>query len=386
MKLFLDKSTWDKVNFGDVVKKVSNKIDPFEYDSDIVVEGGHINKRDFHIRKYENKNELGYLGPAFHMGFKKGQILYVSRNPHLMKVGYPDFDGICSNTTFILESKNEEVLRNDLIPFLMHSDTFIEQSVGNVRGGVNPYVNWGDLACIEFLLPPIEQQAELAELLWSIDDVNEKERVLSKNISQSIKTVSNNFFLSNNQKSVPLGNIGKWLSGGTPSRKQADYWNGDTPWISPKDMKVEHLYSSQEMITDKAVASGAKLIPINTILFVVRGLILAHSFPVALSKVACSFNQDMKAIMVSDEYDSEYVLCFLQHMKQTIVNLTTTTTHGTRRLATETISELMMPLPDKEVREYFTKNILTMKKSLSNCVLKIESTKSLQKSIINQVF
>ena len=93
------------------------------------------------------------------MGFKKHQILYVSRNPHLMKVGYPHFDGICANTTFIMETKDESVLRNDLIPFIMHSDTFIEQSVANVRGGVNPYVNWSDLACIEFLLPPKDQQA-----------------------------------------------------------------------------------------------------------------------------------------------------------------------------------------------------------------------------------
>ena len=57
MKFNLNKSSWKKVKFGDVVKKVTNKIDPHKYDSDIVIEGGHINKRDFHIRKYEKKNE-----------------------------------------------------------------------------------------------------------------------------------------------------------------------------------------------------------------------------------------------------------------------------------------------------------------------------------------
>ena len=181
MSLSFDKSNWRQVSFGDVVKKVSNKINPFEYHAEIVIEGGHINKRDYHIRDYANKNELGYLGPAFHMGFKKNQILYVSRNPHLMKVGYPDFDGICANTTFILETKSEDILRNDLIPFVMHSDTFIEQSVGNVRGGVNPYVNWGDLASIKFLLPPKEKQADIAKLLWAMDEVIEKGiRVLEK--------------------------------------------------------------------------------------------------------------------------------------------------------------------------------------------------------------
>ena len=193
MKFNLNKSSWKKVKFGDVVKKVTNKIDPHKYDSDIVIEGGHINKRDFHIREYKNKKELGYLGPAFHMGFKKNQILYVSRNPHLMKVGYPNFDGICANTTYIMETINDDILRNDLIPFIMHSDTFIEQSVAHVRGGVNPYVNWGDLACIEFSLPPKEEQAKLAKLLWAMDKLIEchlfnlnTQKILFLSYSQSI--------------------------------------------------------------------------------------------------------------------------------------------------------------------------------------------------------
>lgn len=189
MSISFDKSGWHMVSFGDVVEKIINKVSPSDYHSSIVVEGGHINKRDFHIRKYANKEELGYLGPAFHMGFERHQILYVSRNPHLMKVGYPDFDGICANTTFVLKTKDNEVLRNDLIPFMMHSDTFIEESVSNVRGGVNPYVNWGDLASIQILLPPRNLQDEISELLWSMDGVVEKEAAVVRDaitLQQSI--------------------------------------------------------------------------------------------------------------------------------------------------------------------------------------------------------
>ena len=50
MELNIDKSNWKKVLFGDVVQKVTNKIDPETYHSEIVIQGGHINKRDFHIR------------------------------------------------------------------------------------------------------------------------------------------------------------------------------------------------------------------------------------------------------------------------------------------------------------------------------------------------
>ena len=105
-----------------------------------------------------------------------------------MKVGYPSFDGICANTTFVIETENESVLRNDLVPFIMHSDTFIEQSVSNVRGGVNPYVNWSDLACIEFLLPPKDQQAKLAKLLWAMDEVIEREIELQKSLEGTLES------------------------------------------------------------------------------------------------------------------------------------------------------------------------------------------------------
>ena len=58
MELNLKKSNWRKVRFGDVVKKVTNKIDPNGYDSDIVIQGGHINKRDFHIRDVVEKPSI----------------------------------------------------------------------------------------------------------------------------------------------------------------------------------------------------------------------------------------------------------------------------------------------------------------------------------------
>ena len=57
MKLNINKSSWKKIQFGDVVKKISNKINPSTHDSEIVIQGGHINKRDFHIREFDNKKE-----------------------------------------------------------------------------------------------------------------------------------------------------------------------------------------------------------------------------------------------------------------------------------------------------------------------------------------
>lgn len=98
-----------------------------------------------------------------------------------------------------------------------------------------------------------------------------------------------------NWKTYSLGDCVTFLSGGTPSKKKPEYWNGSIPWISCKDMKVDYLYGSQDYITDAGSKNGTRLVSEGTVLIVVRGMILAQHFPVAMTKRTLAFNQDLKA-------------------------------------------------------------------------------------------
>jgi type I restriction enzyme S subunit len=97
---------------------------------------------------------------------------------------------------------------------------------------------------------------------------------------------------------IPLGEIGQWAGGGTPSKSDPTYWkDGSIPWVSPKDMKASVILDSTDHITESAVKeSSVKLIPPNSILFVTRSGILEHTFPVAQSAVPVTVNQDIKAL------------------------------------------------------------------------------------------
>ena len=76
------------------------------------------------------------------------------------------------------------------------------------------------------------------------------------------------------------------ISGGTPVREEPSYWNGSIPWVSPKDMKRRMLDDTEETITERGqMEGGLRLIRPPAVLIVVRGMILAHSFPVALATV-----------------------------------------------------------------------------------------------------
>ena len=52
-------------------------------------------------------------------------------------------------------------------------------------GSLSPTINWGTLKHQEFLLPPKHQQAQLAELLWAMDEVVEKELDLQNKLELS---------------------------------------------------------------------------------------------------------------------------------------------------------------------------------------------------------
>jgi type I restriction enzyme S subunit len=94
-----------------------------------------------------------------------------------------------------------------------------------------------------------------------------------------------------------LKSVATFSGGGTPSRDNLKYWNGDIPWVSPKDMKVERINSSEESITAEGLESSASsLNPPGRVLMVVRSGILKHTIPVAINETAVALNQDMKAL------------------------------------------------------------------------------------------
>lgn len=166
----INRKEWEIVRFGDVVRQVKNKVDSETSGLERFVAGEHMTTDDLRIRSWGTIGN-GYLGPAFNTHFKPGQVLYGSRRTYLRKVALADFEGICANTTFVLESKDPKVLLPELLPFIMQTQSFNDHSVKQSKGSVNPYVNFSDLAWFEFALPPLEEQRRIAELLMEVDRV-----------------------------------------------------------------------------------------------------------------------------------------------------------------------------------------------------------------------
>lgn len=137
------------------------------------------------------------------------------------------------------------------------------------------------------------------------------------------------------------------LSGGhTPTTGNPAFWDGAVPWFSPKDMKADELHDSIDHVTDLAVQdSGLQVIAPGTTMIVVRGMILAHTFPVCVSQVNATINQDMKALVPVDVVDPRFLPWLLRGASALFLSLTEQSAHGTMALRTDRFMSEQLPIP-----------------------------------------
>lgn len=84
---------------------------------------------------------------------------------------------------------------------------------------------------------------------------------------------------------------------------------------------------------------------------VVRGMILAHTFPVARNVVPVTVNQDMKVLRPVKGVDSRYLSWMLQGLEPVMLSLTDESAHGTKALRTDQWANLVVPVPDGSAQE-----------------------------------
>lgn len=203
-----------RVRFSDVVKRVNVFVDREHTDLLYYVGGEHIDSDVFMVRK-KGLIKGATIGYKFHFGFQPGHILFMSRNPHLRKCSMVDFAGVCSDSTYVVETRDENVLLQRYLLIEMQSDRFWKWAEENKSGSVNYLINYCTLDSYEFDLPPIEEQRALAEKLWAANDLKEKYQHLLAATDEMLKAKFREMFgdTSQNSKEWAMPEFGNSLIG-----------------------------------------------------------------------------------------------------------------------------------------------------------------------------
>ena len=245
---------------------------------------------------------------------------------------------------------------------------------------------------IKIPLPPLAEQRRIASILDQADELRQKRQQAIEKLDQLLQSTFIEMFgdpVSNPKgfKTIEFSKIGKWKSGATPSKANDDFWIGKFPWVSPKDMKTDHIFDAQDHISEIVFKeTNLKKIDKGHLLIVVRGMILAHSFPTAINEVPISINQDMKAIEPIDDINVVYLKSTIDAFKPFILELISDAAHGTKRFDLIYAELMKIPVPPMELQQKFQANYENIKSQIENLKKQLSYFNVLFKSLQNQAF
>lgn len=112
--------------------------------------------------------------------------------------------------------------------------------------------------------------------------------------------------------------VAKWGSGGTPSRKVPEYYNGDIPWIKTGELNNGIIYDTEEKISEEAIRkSSAKIFPVNTVIIAMYGATIGK---VAILGVEATTNQACACGMSHKCLNYKYLFYYLMSQKEEFID------------------------------------------------------------------
>ncbi len=275
-----------------------------------------------------------------------------------------------------------ERLCSAYLGWALESEEFVASVVANSEGVSYPAISPSRLCDLHVPVPRATEQRTIAAFLdhetARIDRLIEKQQRLIELLQEKRQAVISHTVTKGLDPDAPMKDSGvEWLGdvpahwdlprlkhivrahgGSTPAKDREAYWDGQIPWVSPKDMKRRAIVDSQDHITELAVSeSGLVSVPTGAVLIVVRGMILAHSVPVAVTATNVTINQDMKALVPASRTGFEYLLLLLEGIRDVIFECIDSSAHGTRKLDWEDFGRLRVPLPPLKEQEQIVKEV-----------------------------
>ena len=380
----------ETVKFSDVVTRANTKEDRFNTDKIYYVGGEHIDSNEMKIEK-RGIIAGSTIGPMFYCGFKSGDILFVTRNPHLRKCGVVDFDGICSEKTFVLETQNRDILLQEYLAIVMQSDDFWNYCEENKSGGVNYFLNWSTLAEYEFYLPSLAEQKVLAEKLWAAYEVKQSYLKMIAATEEMVKAQFIEMFgnpLSSVQR-YPLKKLGDCCEL-NPRRPNLTLKDTDKVSFVPMPSVSENGYL-QDVIDEEygKVKKGFTYFENDDILFAKITPCMENgkgAIAVGLTNNIGMGSTEFHVLRPISGISNPYWLLALTRLPNFRVkaSMNMSGTGGQKRVPASYLDNFMVGLPPIELQEQFTSIYKQSDKSISELRKSVDAIDKVIKSLINE--
>ena len=289
----------------------------------------------------------------------------------------------------VLHPKNDVCLPRFLMYALRGKRTYIEN---RAKGVAQKGIYLKEVSDIDIHIPDISNQEIIINKL---DKVNAIIKLRQKEL-----LVLDNFIKARFVEMFgdPVNNEKGWITdtvdnlckeiygGGTPAKVHPEYYeDGDIPWVSSKDMKTDILTDSQIKINQRGVEnSTARMVPVNSVIMVIRSGILKHTLPVAINAVPITVNQDLKVFIPSERILTRFLAVqFKMHEKDILTGVRAVTADN---IEFNSLKQRKLIVPSIELQQEYVLFLEQVNKSKFAVQKTLEQTQTLFDSLMQKYF
>ena len=315
-------------------------------------------------------------------------------------IEYSSYHGICSPAYVILRRRGEG--SDEYFRHYLKTDRFIRILTKNLEGlRDGKMISYKQFSDLMLPVPTPAEQQKIADCLSSLDELiaaqarkvdvlkTHKKGLMQQLFPREGETQPRLRFpeFQNAEEWVidSIGNIFETTSGGTPSRTESAYWNGDVPWVTTSLVDFGVITSAEEFITAQGLKnSSAKLFPEGTVLMAMYGQGKTRG-KVALLGVKAATNQACAAILPRKDIDPYFVFLNLAGRYEEIREMSNS--GGQENLSQGLIREIRFSFPprDDEQRKV-TVCLGSLDAQITAETQKLDTLKTHKKGLMQQLF
>jgi len=243
------------------------------------------------LRGERNITEIGLNSCSTRL-LPPNTVLFSSRAP----IGYVAIAAkeMCTNQGFKSVIPNTDT---DFM-FLYYLLKYNRDNIENMGSGTTfKEVSGNTMKSIKVCVPvDIDEQRRIGAVLSAIDDKIELNTAINENLEQQAQALFKNL-IADIQERVPFTSVIQVLGGGTPKTGKQEYWNGEIPFFTPKDVGAPYVLTTEKSITPLGLDNcNSRLYPVNTVFLTACGTV----GKVSLAGVPMSMNQSCYALEGKD--------------------------------------------------------------------------------------
>lgn len=325
---------------------------------------------------------------------EKGDIL-ISITAELGKLGWiPEGLGTAyiNQHTALVRMKN--TLDSKFVAYALSTEKYNNKLNSLNDSGAKAGLNLGSIRSFELTIPSKPEQTQIASFLSVVDEkisqLTQKFELLSKYkqgmmqklFSQQVRFKADDGSDFGAWETTTLGQTGKFIGGGTPSKENSEFWEGSIPWISSSDLTEESIFKINitRFISQNALnQSATKLVPANSILIVSR---------VGVGKVAITPNE----ICTSQDFTSLTLhkgsSIFFAYLIKSLTPYLLEMNQGTsiKGFIKDDLANLELKIPCIEEQTKIANFLSAIDQKIEVVAQQIEQAKTWKKGLLQQMF